>query len=83
MSYRLLKSLGCLVFLVVCRGFSHRQAMPRIKFFRKSAGNKIWMNCKQKFEWWPTDAKPGPVKDEERGSYWWMPTEPGAARPWE
>ncbi len=36
----------------------------------------------QKFEWWPTDAKPAPVKDEDRGGYWWMPTEPGSARPW-
>lgn len=34
------------------------------------------------FEWWPTDAKPGPVKDESRGGYWWWPDEPGKARPW-
>ncbi|RJO65725.1 MAG: LysM peptidoglycan-binding domain-containing protein [Candidatus Omnitrophota bacterium] len=36
----------------------------------------------KRFEWWPTDAKPGPVKDPERGGYWWWPTEPGKARPW-
>ena len=35
-----------------------------------------------KFEWWPTDATPGPVKDEKRGGYWWWPTTPGTARPW-
>ena len=29
------------------------------------------------FEWWPTDAKPSPVKDLERGGYWWWPKEPG------
>src|SRR3989338_1611725 len=29
------------------------------------------------FEWWPTDAKPSPVKDAERGGYWWWPKEPG------
>ncbi|TRZ94455.1 LysM peptidoglycan-binding domain-containing protein [bacterium] len=34
------------------------------------------------FEWWPTDAKPGPVKDPERGGYWWWPSEPGNMRPW-
>ena len=34
------------------------------------------------FEWWPTDAKPGPVQDEERGGYWWWPLEPGKIRPW-
>lgn len=36
----------------------------------------------EKFSWWPTDAKPGPVKDEEKGGYWWMPSTPGKMRPW-
>lgn len=36
----------------------------------------------RQFEWWPTDAKPGAVKDPERGGYWWMPTEPGKVTPW-
>ncbi|MBU2102432.1 MAG: OmpA family protein [Candidatus Omnitrophota bacterium] len=36
----------------------------------------------QKFEWWPTDAKPAPVKDEGRGGYWWWPSSPGSSRPW-
>ncbi|MBU2257929.1 MAG: OmpA family protein [Candidatus Omnitrophica bacterium] len=36
----------------------------------------------KKFEWWPTDARPGPVKDEDAGGYWWWPQEPGTARPW-
>lgn len=34
------------------------------------------------FEWWPTDATPGPVQDLERGGYWWWPKTPGAVRPW-
>lgn len=36
----------------------------------------------KRFEWWPTDAKPGPVKDPERGGYWWWPDEPGKMHPW-
>lgn len=36
----------------------------------------------KKFEWWPTDAKPGPVKDEIKGGYWWWPTQPGKITPW-
>jgi len=36
----------------------------------------------KKFSWWPTDAKPGPVKDEERGGYWWWPNQPGKIMPW-
>ncbi len=36
----------------------------------------------KEFEWWPTDAKPAPVKDPEQGGYWWWPDAPGQARPW-
>ncbi|MBU4306196.1 MAG: OmpA family protein [Candidatus Omnitrophica bacterium] len=36
----------------------------------------------KRFEWWPSDAKPAPVKDQERAGYWWWPTEPGEKRPW-
>ena len=35
----------------------------------------------KKFDWWPTDAKPAPVKDEVRGGYWWWPTEAGSTGP--
>ena len=35
-----------------------------------------------KFAWWPTDAKPAPVKDPARSGYWWWPDTPGEARPW-
>lgn len=36
----------------------------------------------KKFQWWPTDAQPSPVKDAEMGGYWWMPNQPGTATPW-
>ncbi len=36
----------------------------------------------KRFSWWPTDAKPAPVKDEYRSGYWWWPDQPGEARPW-
>ena len=36
----------------------------------------------KRFSWWPTDAKPAPVKDESRSGYWWWPDQPGEARPW-
>lgn len=36
----------------------------------------------ERFQWWPTDARPGPVKDEARGGYWWWPKEPGQIMPW-
>jgi len=34
-----------------------------------------------KFDWWPTDALPAPVKDAERSGYWWWPDEPGKEGP--
>ncbi|MDD5432392.1 MAG: OmpA family protein [Candidatus Omnitrophica bacterium] len=36
----------------------------------------------KQFSWWPTDAKPAPVKDPEHGGYWWWPKEPGNERLW-
>lgn len=36
----------------------------------------------EKFSWWgTTDAQPAPVKDEDRGGYWWMPKTPGPNSP--
>jgi len=34
----------------------------------------------EEFQWWPTDAKPSPVKDEQKGGYWWWPTAPGTVK---
>ncbi len=52
----------------------------RAQFFDKSAreakrAEQLKKNS-ETFAWWPTDAKPAPVKDE-RGGYWWWPVEPG------
>ncbi len=33
-------------------------------------------------KWWPTDANPGPVKDEARGGHWWWPNKAGQIKPW-
>lgn len=49
---------------------------------RKNAREEELKELQERFKWWPTDAKPGPVKDPERGGYWWWPMEPGKARPW-
>ncbi len=32
----------------------------------------------KKFQWWPTDAQPAPVKDNNRSGYWWWPDRPGS-----
>ena len=35
-----------------------------------------------RFDWWPSDASPGPVKDQDKSGYWWWPDQPGTVRPW-
>ncbi len=39
-------------------------------------------HLQEKFSWWPTDAKPAPVKDEKTGGYWWWPASPGQTELW-
>ena len=49
----------------------------------KTSRRKAELDELQKeFSWWPTDALPSPVKDEERGGYWWWPNQPGKVMPW-
>lgn len=36
----------------------------------------------EKFGWWGTsDAQPAPVRDAQKGGYWWMPKQPGPNSP--
>ena len=37
-------------------------------------------SMQKQFGWWPTDAKPAPVKDETRQGYWWWPKEAGTVK---
>jgi outer membrane protein OmpA-like peptidoglycan-associated protein len=48
---------------------------------REERKNKEGQQLQERFQWWPTDAKPGPVKDPERGGYWWWPNTPGTIMP--
>lgn len=52
---------------------------PELREARREEEKK---RLQEQFVWWPTDAQPGPVKDEARGGYWWWPTVPGKAVPW-
>lgn len=64
------------VFCFLCLGNLQLQA-----FEGGAAGAAKEQDSPEKFSWWPTDAKPGPVKDEEKGGYWWWPKEPGKIGP--
>ncbi|MFA5362926.1 MAG: OmpA family protein [Candidatus Omnitrophota bacterium] len=37
-------------------------------------------SMQKQFNWWPTDAKPAPVKDENRQGYWWWPKQAGTVK---
>ena len=82
MNYRLFKTLAYILFLSFCVIAFPQITNARDKALQEERRQQGLDNLQKKFEWWPTDAKPAPVKDEERGGYWWMPTEPGEARPW-
>ncbi len=40
---------------------------------KETGREKKLKELQERFKWWPTDAQPGPVKDEVRGGYWWWP----------
>lgn len=67
-----------LLMLFSCFGASYADDKLTREEKRKQELNEL----QKRFQWWPTDAKPGPVKDQERGGYWWWPNEPGKMRPW-
>lgn len=56
-----------------------------LTFFDKKAREekkqKELESMQGEFKWWPSDAQPAPVKDDQ-GGYWWWPTQPGQATPW-
>jgi outer membrane protein OmpA-like peptidoglycan-associated protein len=64
-------SFGVMVSLMMSGCASDRQARKKAEIDQ----------LQKKFEWWPTDAKPSPIKDE-RGGFWWWPAEPGKIKPW-
>lgn len=49
---------------------------------REAGKEQEIQKTQEQFTWWPTDAKPGPVRDEGRGGYWWWPAAPGTVTPW-
>ncbi len=68
----------CIVFIILFSQSLYAVDRPAREEKRKQELDKL----QKRFEWWPTDAKPGPIKDEERGGYWWWPEIPGEIRPW-
>ncbi len=49
---------------------------------REEKKKKELDELQKRFSWWPTDARPAPVKDAKRSGYWWWPEVPGKISPW-
>ena len=71
-------SILLVLMLVMCCAVSYGNGSWRPKEERQQEVEEM----SKEFQWWPTDAKPGPVKDEERSGMWWWPDVPGKMRPW-
>ncbi len=75
---KIIRYLILLVILFTCP----RSLYATGKLIRKEKRKQELDRLQERFKWWPTDARPCPVKDLERGGYWWWPTEPGQIEPW-
>lgn len=76
------KFKGPYITLLIALGFVLATLRPAFAAPCKECNRQAEMDKLQKeFNWWPTDAKPGPVKDEVSGGYWWWPTQPGSVGP--
>ncbi|MFH1397176.1 MAG: OmpA family protein [Candidatus Omnitrophota bacterium] len=76
------KNLSRLFLTLIVLSFIFWPAYAEDKLSKEEKNKQELQDLQKEFEWWPTDARPGPVKDDERAGYWWWPQEPGTARPW-
>jgi outer membrane protein OmpA-like peptidoglycan-associated protein len=77
----ILKSL-CYALALLVLFFYFEPAYASDSLNREENRKQDMEELQKRFQWWPSDAQPAPVKDEVRGGYWWWPKEPGEARPW-
>lgn len=77
-------ALICAMFLILVSFSSTSIAAPVFldKSVREEKRKEEIETMQKEFSWWPSDAQPAPVKDEDRGGYWWWPDAPGQVYPW-
>ncbi len=72
----------CLIAIMLFSASTTFAFWEKSRVDREASRKKEREELQKRFQWWPTDAQPGPVKDEQRSGYWWWPTTPGEIRPW-
>jgi len=76
------QKIGWLAVLVVASLFLFTSAFALDEASREDGRAKDMQKLQEKFSWWGTsDAQPAPVRDVEKGGYWWMPKHPGPKSP--
>lgn len=76
------KRIGWAVISIVTLSFLFSSAFALDQASREEARAKDVQKLQEKFSWWGTsDAQPAPVRDAEKGGYWWMPKAPGPNSP--
>ncbi len=81
---KFIQALRCTALLMLVAFVPSSFAAPAFfdKSVREEKRKEELENMQKEFSWWPSDAQPAPVKDEERGGYWWWPKNPGQVYPW-
>lgn len=77
-----LNKISRIAILLTVFAFLFGSAFVLAQGTREESRAKDMQKLQEKFSWWGTsDAQPAPVRDSERGGYWWMPKQPGPNSP--
>lgn len=66
-----------IILMIIGIAFVASFAMAADVMDKEEAKKLQQQEFQKKFDWWPTDATPGPIEDKGQGGYWWWPTQPG------
>lgn len=76
------KKIRLAIISVMALSFLFTSVFALAQVSREDKRAEDMQKLQEKFSWWGTsDAQPAPVKDTERGGYWWMPKQPGPNSP--
>lgn len=77
-----LSKISLMAISLMILSFSFNSAFALDQASREDSRAKDIQKLQERFSWWGTsDAQPAPVRDTEKGGYWWMPKQPGPKSP--
>lgn len=76
------KKISQMTIVMMALSFLFSSAFALDEMSREDNRAKDMQKLQERFSWWGTsDAQPAPVRDAQRGGYWWMPKHPGPKSP--